>query len=93
MVADDNLPADQPAGGVLYRGKGLGQDLVEGFAGLQAGPKFLCLGAQLLIGEGLIARFQLVNPNDRGPRFLQELLIVPAGKAFEQKGKHEGSRP
>ena len=85
MVADDDLPAHKPSGGVLHRGECLGQDLIKRFPRLQAGPEFICLCAQLVIGEGLVALFQFVDADDRGSGFLQELLIVPAGKAFEQK--------
>ena len=37
VLADDDRAAAQAAGGVLHGGEGLGQELVEGLAGLEAG--------------------------------------------------------
>ena len=55
VVADHDRAAHEPAGGVFDRGKGFREDLVEGFAGLQAGAELICLGAELLVGQRLVA--------------------------------------
>ena len=96
VVADDDLAAHHAAGGVLHRGKRFGENLLEGRA-LVGGrrdsfPKLRGLGPQLVVGQRLVGLLQLVDARDRRPRLLEELLIVPAGKPFEQKREHEGGR-
>ena len=92
VVADDDLAADQAAGGVLHGGEGLGQNLVEGFAGLQAGAKFVGLGAELLVGQRLVGLLELVDARDDRAAFLEEFVVVPAGEFLEDEAEHERGR-
>ena len=91
VSADEGLGADEAAGGVLHGGESLGENLVEGLAGFQAGAELVGLGAELLVGELLVGLLEFVDAGDDGAGLLEELFIVTAGKALEEKGKHEGS--
>ena len=88
VLADEGLRPHQPPGGILHRGERLGKDLVQGLAGLDALAKLLRLCPQLVIGKRGVGFIQLVDPHDNRTCLLQELLIVPAGKGFEQKRQH-----
>ena len=55
VVANHDRAADQAAGGAFNRGEGFREDLVEGFAGFQAGAELICLGAKLFVGQRLVA--------------------------------------
>ena len=93
VLAHEHLAAAEAAGGVFHRGKRLGQDLLQ--RGLLVGrgsdplAKLRGLGTQLLVGQRLVGDFQFVDARDGRPGLLKELLVVPAGKTFEEKREHE----
>jgi len=93
MVTDYHRAATQAAGTVFDDGKGLGQNLVKGLPGFQAGAELVRLGAELVIREQLVLLFELVDAGDDGPARFEELTIMAAGKFLEQPGEHEGARP
>ncbi len=94
-----------PAGLADY-GKGLGQQLVEGFAlggldrvgvgdafelGGNARAEFDGLGPQLLVGELLDARFEVVDGGHDRPQLLDDAFVRGAknfGKSFIEKHRN-----
>ena len=92
LVAHRDGAADEPAGGVLHRSEGLGQDLVEGLALLQAGAELVGLGAQLFLGQLLVLLLKFVGSRDDGPGFFDVLAVVPAGEFLENETEHGRGR-
>ena len=77
-----------PAGGVFDGGKGLRHDLAEGFALGDAGAEFTGLGAELVVGQRLVLRFELVDARDDRAAFFDVFTVVPAGKFLKEEAEH-----
>ena len=89
VLAHGDLAAVEAAGGVFDDGKGLGQKLVEGFAGLEAVAELAGLRPELVIGKRLAGALPLVDADDDGPAPLKEFAVVTAGELLQEPGNHE----
>ncbi len=79
----EGLHAQHAPGGLPHGGKGLGQNVVQGLARLQALPEFLGLMAQLLVAQRGEARLQLFYGVGNGI----DLFQLPIGVTAEQLAK------
>ncbi len=88
VLANRDFAAEKAAGCVLDRGKGLGQELVEGFARLEARAELGRLGLQLLVGQRLVGPLELIDLDNDRPAPLKEFAVVTAGELLQEPGNH-----
>ena len=89
VIADDDLAATEAAGGAFDGGESLGQNRLERYAFVGGGgdtsAELVGLGAELLVGEGLVAQLKLVYARDDGAAFFEKLTIMTARETFKEK--------
>ncbi len=76
--------AQHPHGGLPHRGEGLGQEVVQGLAVVQAALEFHGLGGQLGVAHRLIGRLQRLNLVHHRVNLLQLPFAVGSKKFCNQ---------
>ncbi|MCG3173532.1 MAG: hypothetical protein GMKNLPBB_01729 [Myxococcota bacterium] len=88
---DIKMPhVEDAASGLAADGEGLGQEIIELFALLDALAEFGGLGLKLGVGQRLDAGFQGVDPLDHGADFLEHPLIGSSEQGCDHSLNHLG---